>query len=101
MLTPQAQFNAEELITKRDMVSHKIRGIMEQRAKQEFGMILEDVSLMDLQFGSEFMQAVEAKQVGMRQSKNCLQELCLGNPNVVLLSTPLIKRPATLLPVLC
>lgn len=64
-----AQYNAEELITKRDMVSHKIRGIMEQRAKQEFGMILEDVSLMDLQFGSEFMQAVEAKQVAQQEAE--------------------------------
>mmetsp|Transcript_34314 Transcript_34314/g.61500 ORF Transcript_34314/g.61500 Transcript_34314/m.61500 type:complete len:290 (-) Transcript_34314:264-1133(-) len=64
-----AQYNAEELITKRDMVSQKIRGIMEQRARTEFGMILEDVSLMDLQFGSEFMQAVEAKQVAQQEAE--------------------------------
>uniref|UniRef100_A0A7S4CX08 Prohibitin n=1 Tax=Eutreptiella gymnastica TaxID=73025 RepID=A0A7S4CX08_9EUGL len=64
-----AQYNAEELITKREAVSLKIRSLMEGRAKEEFGMILEDVSLMDLQFGAEFMQAVEAKQVAQQEAE--------------------------------
>lgn len=64
-----AQYNAEELITKRDVVSKKIRTQMEGRAREEFGMILEDVSLMDLQFGNEFMQAVEAKQVAQQEAE--------------------------------
>jgi len=42
------------LITKREQVSLKIRSIMEKRAREEFGIILEDVSLMDLQFGADF-----------------------------------------------
>jgi prohibitin 1 len=64
-----AQYNAEELITKREQVSLKIRSIMEKRAREEFGIILEDVSLMDLQFGAEFMQAVEAKQVAQQEAE--------------------------------
>lgn len=34
-----------------------------ERAK-DFNLILEDVSITDLQFGREFTAAVEAKQVG-------------------------------------
>jgi prohibitin 1 len=64
-----AQFNAEELITKREQVSRKIRSIMEVRARSDYGMILEDISLMDVKFGTEFMQAVEMKQVAQQEAE--------------------------------
>lgn len=60
-----AQFNAEELITKRHDVSKMIREKMKAK-EQEFGMVFEDISLMDIKFGSEFMQAVESKQVAQQ-----------------------------------
>jgi len=64
-----AQFNAEELITKRENVSHQIRTIMSQRAYQEFNVILDDVSLMDISFTEEFARAVEMKQVAQQEAE--------------------------------
>ena len=90
-----AQYNAPQLLTQREQVSRKIKvccvcncravkgkwltpavvlnaGVQQnlmERAK-DFNLILEDVSITDLQFGREFTAAVEAKQVGT--SSACL-----------------------------
>eukprot|EP00906_Rhabdomonas_costata_P010153 RCo014258 len=64
-----AQFNAEELITKRELVSLKIRQIMEVRARTDYGMVLDDISLMDVKFSQEFMHAVEMKQVAQQEAE--------------------------------
>ncbi len=58
-----AQFDAGELITQRDLVSSKIRELLVHRADQ-FNILLDDISIVDLTFGREFTQAVEQKQVG-------------------------------------
>lgn len=58
-----AQYNAPQLLTQREQVSRKIKTMLIERAK-DFSIILEDVSITDLQFGKEFTAAVEAKQVG-------------------------------------
>jgi regulator of protease activity HflC (stomatin/prohibitin superfamily) len=60
----QAQFDAGELITQRELVSQRIRqGLIKRSA--EFDIDLEDISITHLTFGKEFAQAVEMKQVGM------------------------------------
>lgn len=91
-----AQFTASELLTKREMVSTRIRNLLEDRylpiirpyfpcswffplrflytqpkpslsthsRAGEFNIVVEDVSITHLTFGSEFMAAVESKQVG-------------------------------------
>ena len=71
-----AQFNASQLITERQRVSLLIRyeankpficvhycrsDQLRDRAK-EFWLVLDDVSITDLSFGSEFTAAIEAKQ---------------------------------------
>jgi prohibitin 2 len=58
-----AQYNAPQLLTQREQVSRKIKTMLIDRAR-DFNIILEDVSITDLQFGKEFTAAVEAKQVG-------------------------------------
>lgn len=63
-----AQFTAPQLLTQREQVSRKIRANLKERAK-DFFIILEDVSITDLQFGREFMAAVEAKQVAQQEAE--------------------------------
>jgi prohibitin 2 len=63
-----AQFNAPQLLTQREQVSRRIRTMLEERAR-DFHIILEDVSITDLQFGREFMEAVEAKQVAAQDAE--------------------------------
>lgn len=48
-----AQYNAEQLISQREKVSQEIRDSLGRRAK-EFDIILDDVSITDLQFSNDF-----------------------------------------------
>ncbi|XP_074598727.1 prohibitin 1 [Brevipalpus obovatus] len=63
-----AQFDAGELITQRDMVSQKVSDELTERANQ-FGLILDDISLTHLTFGREFTAAVEMKQVAQQEAE--------------------------------
>lgn len=63
-----AQYNAPQLLTQREQVSRKIKTMLIERAK-DFYMVLEDVSITDLQFGKEFTAAVEAKQVAQQEAE--------------------------------
>lgn len=63
-----ARYDAEELITKRQMVSDNIEELLKQRAK-DFKLDLVDISITHLEFGEEFTQAVEAKQVAYQESE--------------------------------
>eukprot|EP01061_Rhynchopus_euleeides_P028648 TRINITY_DN46736_c0_g1_i1.p1 TRINITY_DN46736_c0_g1~~TRINITY_DN46736_c0_g1_i1.p1 ORF type:complete len:290 (+),score=132.00 TRINITY_DN46736_c0_g1_i1:47-871(+) len=64
-----AEYNAEELVVRRERVSQEIRKRMRAKAMTDFNIILEDISLMDISFGVEFMQAVEAKQVAQQEAQ--------------------------------
>ncbi|CAG2237651.1 PHB1 [Mytilus edulis] len=59
-----AQFDASEMITQREIVSHRVSEELTERAAT-FGLILDDISLTHLTFGREFTQAVEMKQAEM------------------------------------
>eukprot|EP00124_Ichthyophonus_hoferi_P000726 Ihof_evm10s29 gene=Ihof_evmTU10s29 len=63
-----AQFNASQLITQRASVSRLIRQQLMSRA-QDFHLILDDVSITDLSFGTEYTAAVEAKQVAQQEAQ--------------------------------
>lgn len=63
-----ARFNAEELLTKRAVVSKEIYDIIEKAAEQ-FGIAVDDVSLKDITFSEEFSRAVEAKQVAQQEAE--------------------------------
>ena len=59
-----AEFDAGELITSREIVSSRIDQELTKRS-QQFGIILDDISITHLTFGREFTHAVELKQVRM------------------------------------
>lgn len=63
-----AEYKAEELIQKRDVVSTRIYELMDAKLKN-FGIHVEDISLVDIQFGKDFMAAVEQKQVAQQEAE--------------------------------
>uniref|UniRef100_A0A7R9VF21 Prohibitin n=1 Tax=Chlamydomonas euryale TaxID=1486919 RepID=A0A7R9VF21_9CHLO len=63
-----AQYNAEQLLTQRDRVSRAVRESLMRRAA-DFGIVLEDVAITHLSFGTEFTKAVESKQVAEQDAE--------------------------------
>uniref|UniRef100_A0A7S2XWM3 Prohibitin n=1 Tax=Fibrocapsa japonica TaxID=94617 RepID=A0A7S2XWM3_9STRA len=63
-----AQYNAEDLLRKRDEVSEKIREALRKRAGA-FNLILDDVSITHLTFGREYAKAIESKQVAQQEAE--------------------------------
>lgn len=63
-----AQFDAAELINRRENVSNQIRKELELRAG-EFNIKLEDVSITHMTFGVEFTKAVEQKQIAQQEAE--------------------------------
>uniref|UniRef100_A0A8C6VDK2 Prohibitin n=1 Tax=Naja naja TaxID=35670 RepID=A0A8C6VDK2_NAJNA len=63
-----ARFDAEELITQRELVSRQVNKDLSERAAS-FGIILDDVSLTHLTFSKDFLDAVEMKQVAQQEAE--------------------------------
>ena len=63
-----AQYNAEELLSRREEVSDRIKSEMIKRGKV-FHLTLDDVAITHLTFGREFMKAIEAKQVASQEAE--------------------------------
>jgi prohibitin 2 len=63
-----ARYNANELLTKRDMVSKEISADLQRRA-MAFNVLLDDVSVTHLAFSPEYARAVEAKQVAQQDAE--------------------------------
>jgi len=63
-----AQYNAEELLSKRAEVSSRIKSELQKRA-EHFHLILDDVAITHLTFGREFMKAIESKQVASQEAE--------------------------------
>jgi prohibitin 2 len=63
-----AQYNASELLTKREVVSAQIRNMLVKRAG-DFNILLDDVSITSLAFSTAYSAAVEAKQVAQQDSE--------------------------------
>lgn len=63
-----AQYNAEELLSKREFVAKEIKSTLIERAKK-FNIILDDVSITHLTFGKEFAKAIENKQVAQQEAE--------------------------------
>jgi prohibitin 1 len=63
-----AQYNAEELLSKRAEVSNRIKQDLIKRAKH-FHLTLDDVAITHLTFGREFTKAIEAKQVAFQEAE--------------------------------
>lgn len=63
-----AQYNAEELLSKRAEVSERIKREMMKRSSH-FHLTLDDVAITHLTFGREFMKAIESKQVASQEAE--------------------------------
>jgi len=63
-----AMFNASELITQRDLVSHTIKEALITRGR-DFGILLDDVAITHLNFSDQYSTAVESKQVAQQQAE--------------------------------
>lgn len=63
-----AKYNANELLTKRDLVSKEINIDLQKRAAN-FNIVLEDVAITHLAFSPEYARAVEAKQVAQQDAE--------------------------------
>merc|ERR1712066_538823 len=63
-----AQYNAEQLLTLREQVSHEIREGIVKRASQ-FNILMDDVSITHLTYGKEFARAIEEKQVAEQDAE--------------------------------
>jgi len=63
-----AQYNAAELLTKREIVSRQIRDLLTKRSG-DFHILLDDVAITHLAFSKEYTAAVEAKQVAQQDSE--------------------------------
>ncbi len=63
-----AQKNAEEIITKRKEVKQEIDIELKERLN-DYGILVDDVSLVNVSFSPEFTKAIEAKQIAEQQAK--------------------------------
>jgi len=63
-----AQYNAEQLLTQREQVSHEIREGIVARASQ-FSILMDDVAITHLTYGKEFARAIEEKQVAQQDAE--------------------------------
>lgn len=63
-----ARYNANELLTKRDLVSKEISTDLQRRAAG-FHILLDDVAITHLAFSPEYARAVEAKQVAQQDAE--------------------------------
>jgi len=63
-----AEFDAGELITSRELLSGRVHKELTSRAEQ-FGLILDDISITHLTFAREFSAAVELKQVAQQDAE--------------------------------
>jgi len=63
-----AQFNADQLLTERPRVSALVRDSLVRRAR-DCNIVLDDVAITHLSYGTEFSVAVEKKQVAQQEAE--------------------------------
>ena len=66
-----AKKTAEEIITKRQELKQDIDKLLVDRLGQ-YGVILSDVSIINIDFSDEFNKAIEAKQVAEQEAKQAI-----------------------------
>ena len=63
-----AQYTAEQLISLREKVSKEVKEVLQKRALEQ-NILIDDISLTDLQFQRDFMDAIEMKQVAQQRAE--------------------------------
>lgn len=69
-----AQFTAEELITKRQLVGDQIKDALSEKIG-EYGIVVEIFNIVNFDFSEEFNAAVEAKQTAQQNALKAEQDL--------------------------
>lgn len=69
-----AQYTAEELITKRQMVGDQIKDALSEKINQ-YGLTVEIFNIVNFDFSEEFNAAVEAKQTAQQNALKAEQDL--------------------------
>jgi prohibitin 2 len=69
-----ARFNAEELITKREIVKNQIEEQIRARLAP-YGIIVDAISITEFQFSQEFVEAIEAKVAAQQRALQAQNEL--------------------------
>lgn len=69
-----AQFTAEELITKRQLVGDQIKAALSEKIS-EYGIVVEIFNIVNFDFSEEFNAAVEAKQTAQQNALKAEQDL--------------------------
>jgi regulator of protease activity HflC (stomatin/prohibitin superfamily) len=63
-----AKKNAEEIITRRTELKEEIDKTLKERITS-YGILIDDVSLVNVSFSAEFAKAIEAKQIAEQEAK--------------------------------
>jgi len=69
-----AQYSAEESITRRQEVSNKIKEGLEEKLTG-YGIYIDGMNILNLDFSDEFNRAIEAKQTAQQQALKAEQDL--------------------------
>lgn len=69
-----SQYTAEELILKRPEVSVKMREAVASKL-ENYGIIVDDINILNLNFSAAFNAAIEAKQVAQQNALKAQQDL--------------------------
>ncbi|NJK33679.1 MAG: prohibitin family protein [Oscillatoriales cyanobacterium SM2_2_1] len=66
-----AKKNAEEILTKRPELKGEIDAVLDERLST-YGIVLDSVSLLDVQFTKEFAEAIEQKQIAEQEAQRAV-----------------------------
>lgn len=69
-----AHYNSEELITKRDEVSHGITQALQDKVGK-YGLIISEISLVNFGFSNEYQKAIESKVIATQEKLKAEQDL--------------------------
>lgn len=69
-----AHYNSEELVTKRDEVSHAIHEALQDKVSK-YGLEVSEISLVNFGFSAEYQAAIEQKVIATQQKQKAEQDL--------------------------
>lgn len=69
-----AHYNSEELVTKRDEVSHAINTALQDKVAK-YGLIVSEISLVNFGFSEQYQAAIEQKVIATQQKLKAEQDL--------------------------
>lgn len=69
-----AHYNSEELVTKRDEVSHAINETLQAKVAK-YGLIVSEISLVNFGFSADYQAAIERKVIATQQKLKAEQDL--------------------------